>query len=222
MKKSIKFLASALLGLAAVACSSPEKMAEMAERVIVTSDPAVLEVVGGEIDATVTVTYPEDYFHPKAILEVTPVIVYEGGEQKMEPFMFQGEKVEDNYQVVPSAGATITKDLHFTYVPGMEKCHLELRGVASHKKDKIDLPTKKVADGANTTYMLVCQKGKLDLLPQNVQHLQNIGNISDVLFSYASINQTDIFILQSARRQQRLVRTALPVSTVSSLLTLLP
>ena len=33
MKKSIKFLAIAL-GLAAVACSSPEKMAEQAENVI--------------------------------------------------------------------------------------------------------------------------------------------------------------------------------------------
>ena len=53
MKKSIKFLAAAILGLAAVACSSPEKMAEMAERVIVTSNPAVLEVVGGEISADI-------------------------------------------------------------------------------------------------------------------------------------------------------------------------
>ena len=60
MKKSIKFLAAAILGFAAVACSSPKKMAEMAENVIVKCDPAVLEVVGGEIDATVTVTYPED------------------------------------------------------------------------------------------------------------------------------------------------------------------
>ena len=171
MKKTIKLMAAAILGIAAISCSSPEKMAEMAENVIVKCEPAVLEVIGGEIDATVSVTYPEDYFHPKAILEVTPVIVYEGGEQKMEPFMFQGEKVEDNYQVVPSAGATITKDLHFTSVPGMEKCHLELRGVASHKKDKIDLPTKKVADGANTTYMLVCQKGKLDLKADNYQEI---------------------------------------------------
>ena len=157
MKKSIKFLAAAILGFAAVACSSPKKMAEMAENVIVKCDPAVLEVVGGEIDATVTVTYPEDYFHPKAILEVTPVIVYEGGEAKMQPFMFQGEKVKDNYQVVPSEGATVTKKVHFDYVPGMEKCHLELRGTVRYKANSTDLPTKKVADGANTTYMLVCK-----------------------------------------------------------------
>ena len=171
MKKGIKFLSAAILGIAAVACSSPEKMAEMAENVTVKCNPAVLEVVAGEIDATVSVTYPEDYFHPKAILEVTPVIVYEGGEVKMEPYMFQGEKVQDNYQVVPSAGTTVTKKVHFAYAPGMEKCYLELRGTVKYKAKSIDLPTKKVADGANTTYMLVCQKGKLDLKADNYQEI---------------------------------------------------
>ena len=171
MRKNINFLFAVALGFAAIACSSPEKMAEMAENVIVKCEPAVLEVVGGEIDATVSVTYPAEYFHPKAVLEVTPVIVYEGGEVKMEPYMFQGEKVEDNYEVVPSDGATVTKKVHFEYVPGMENCYLELRGVVSHKKKTVDLPTKKVADGANTTYMLVCQKGKLDLKADGYQEI---------------------------------------------------
>ena len=170
MRKGIKFLSIAVLGVAA-ACSSPEKMAEMAENVIVKTEPAVLEVVGGEIDAEVSVTYPEDYFHPKAILEVTPVIVFEGGEVAMEPYVFQGESVKDNYEVVPSAGSTVTKNVHFDYVPGMEKSYLELRGVVKYKNKSVDLPTKKVADGANTTYMLVCQKGKLDLKADNYQEI---------------------------------------------------
>ena len=89
----------------------------------------------------------------------------------MEPYMFQGEKVEDNYEVVPSAGATITKKVHFEYVPGMEKCYLELRGVVSHKNKSTDLPSKKVADGANTTYMLVCKNGKLDLKADGYQEI---------------------------------------------------
>ena len=171
MKKSIKFLSAAILGLAAVACSSPKKMAEMAENVTVKCVPAVLEVVGGEINADVAVTYPEDYFHPKAILEVTPVLVYEGGEAKMTPYVFQGEKVQDNYEVVPTAGTTVTKKVNFTYVPGMEKSYLELRGVVKYKNKSVDLPTKKVADGANTTYMLVCKKGKLDLKADNYQEI---------------------------------------------------
>ena len=171
MRKNINFLSALVLGFAAIACSSPEKMAEMAENVTVKCEPAVLEVVGGEIDATVSVTYPEDYFHPKAILEVTPVIVFDGGEVKMESFMFQGEKVQDNYEVVPSAGKTVTKKVNFEYAPGMENCYLELRGVVSHKKKSVDLPTKKVADGANTTYMLVCKKGKVDLKADNYQEI---------------------------------------------------
>ena len=172
MKKAIKLFSAAILGLAAVACSSPEKMAEMAENVTVKCEPAVLEVVAGEIDATVTVTYPADYFHAKAILEVTPVVVFEGGEAKMEPFVFQGEKVQDNYEVVPSAGSTVTKKVNFTYAPGMENSYLELRGVVKYGKGKTaDVPSKKVADGANTTYMLICKNGVLDLKADNYQEV---------------------------------------------------
>ena len=186
MRKLINFMAAAVLGIAAIACSSPEKMAEMAENVTVKCEPAVLEVIGGEINATVSVTYPEDYFHPKAILAVSPVIVYEGGEVKMEPYMFQGEKVEDNYQVVPSAGSTVTKSVKFEYVPGMENCYLELRGVVSHKKDQIDLPTKKVADGANTTYMLICKKANLPLKADNYQEIIKQTEEGQVLYQINS------------------------------------
>ena len=189
MRKGFKFMLAAVLGIAAVSCGSPEKMAEMAENVIVKCEPAVLEVKGGNIDATVSVTYPEDYFHPKAILEVTPVIVYEGGEQAMEPFMFQGEKVKDNYDVVPSDGTTITRNVHFTYVPGMEKCYLELRGTASYKAKSADLPSKKVADGANTTYMLVCQKGKVDLKADGYQEVIKQTAEGQILYN---INSADV------------------------------
>ena len=193
MRKGIKFLSAVVLGLAAAACSSPEKMAEMAENVIVKCDPAVLEVVAGSIDATVSVTYPADYFHPKAVLEVTPVIVYAGGESKMAPFMFQGEKVKDNYQVVPSEGATVTKKVHFDYVPGMEKCFLELRGTVLYKANSTDLPTKRVAEGANTTYMLVCKDGKVDYKADGYQEIIKQTAEGQILYqinsSYVRNNQ---------------------------------
>ncbi len=189
MKKITRILSFAILGAAIVACGSPEKMAKMAENVTVKCNPAVLEVVGGEINADVTVTYPEDYFHPKAILEVTPVIVYEGGEVAMEPFVFQGEKVKDNHQVIPSDGTTIAKKVNFKYVPGMEKCYLELRGTARHKAKYVDLPSKKVADGANTTYMLVCQKGKVDLKADGYQEIIKQTAEGQILYN---INSADV------------------------------
>ena len=190
MKKSIRLFSAAVLGAAAIACSSPEKMAEQAENVLVSCDPAVLEVKAGVIDANVTVTYPADYFHPKAILEVIPVIVYDGGEAKMESYFFQGTKVEDNYEVVPEEGATITKPVHFEYAEGMENCHLELRGVVKYKADKTDLPTKKVADGANTTYMLVKKDSKcaVDFKADNYQETIPMPVEGQILYTINSAN----------------------------------
>ena len=186
MKKIIKSFFAVIIALGAAACSSPEKMAEMAENLTISCEPAVLEVVGGKIDADVTVTYPADYFHPKAILEVTPVIVYEGGEAKMEPFMFQGEKVKDNYQVVSADGSTITKKVSFDYAPGMEKCYLELRGTVKYKTTSTDLPSKKVADGANTTYMLVCKNGRVDYKADNYQDVINQTAEGQILYNINS------------------------------------
>ena len=174
MRKQIKNLAMAVVAIAAVGCASPEKMAEMAESVTVTCDPSPLEVVAGKIDATVSVTYPADYFHKKAILEVTPVIVFDGGEAKMTPFMYQGEKVKDNYTVVSSDGQTVTEKVHFDYVEGMEACHLELRGVVKYKARTWDLPIKKVADGANTTYMLVALGGKAGHVAYKADNYQEV------------------------------------------------
>ena len=120
MKRILNLILAVTVAVAAVSCSSIEKMAKLAENVTVECAPSPLEAVAGQINPLVAVTYPADYFHPKAILEVTPVIVYEGGEQAGETLVYQGEKVKNNYKVVPSDGATVKENLHFTFVPGME------------------------------------------------------------------------------------------------------
>ena len=152
MKKTL-FLLAALALLAA--CSSQDKMTKQAENIKIECIPPVLEVINGTIDATVSVTYPDGYYNPGVVMEVTPVIVYEGGEASMKPFKYQGENVRANYKVISSKGQKVTENIHFDYVEGMEKCFLELRGKVLAKGKSIPLPTKKVADGANTTYMLV-------------------------------------------------------------------
>ena len=159
LMKSLKFLAAAAMIAATMSCASIDKMAKMAENVKVTCDPGVLEAVNGSVDAVVSVNYPADYFNPKAIVEVTPVLVYEGGEAKMKPFVYQGVKVKDNYKVVSSEGQTVKENVHFDFVEGMEKSRLELRAIARKGDKYINLPTKKVADGVNNTYMLVKRSG---------------------------------------------------------------
>ncbi len=81
MKRILNLLALSALVLAGASCnkSNADQMT-MAENVIVTCTPAVLEVVAGNIPVQMSVSYPKGYFHPKASMVVTPVLVYEGGQ----------------------------------------------------------------------------------------------------------------------------------------------
>ncbi len=161
MKKNLfKILTVAIIGISAISCSNPSKMAKDAQLVSVQNNPKVLEVIADEITATYTMNFPEGYFHPKAILEVVPVLVYQGGEVAAPAFKLQGEKITDNYQAIPLAGGKASNTVKFAYKPGMEASHLEIRVSVWNKDKKIDFPAPyKLADGANITYKLVHTSG---------------------------------------------------------------
>ena len=184
MKKIFNVFMIAAAGLfVATSCGSPKKMAESADLVSVTCNPQVLEVVAGNIKADVSVTFPEDFFHPKAVVEAVPVLVYNGGEKVLQPVMLQGEDVTENYQTVPEAGATISKTFEFPYIEGVEKSHLELRMTVLHKDKRIPFTAPyKVADGANTTYMLVKTDGTLAYAPDAYQAVIPEQNEAQILY----------------------------------------
>ena len=186
MKKYLLLASAALL---TVACASPEKMAKMADNVKVDCVPPVLEVTAGSIDAQITATYPKDYFNPNVVLEVTPVLVYEGGEVALKPFKYQGENVKNNYKVVSKDGQKVTEKVHFDYVEGMEKSYLELRGKVLAGKKTFNLPVRKVADGANTTYMLVKGDGVVAFKPDNYQEV--ISTATEGQIKYL-VNSSDV------------------------------
>ena len=140
-------------------------------------------MIAGNIKADVTVTFPEDFFHPKAIVEVVPALVYDGGETVLDPVMLQGEDVTENYQVVAETGGTITKTFEFAYEEGMENSHLELRMTVIHKDKRIPFTAPyKVADGANTTYMLVKTSGSLAYAPDAYQAIISEQNEAQILY----------------------------------------
>ena len=184
MKKIFNVLMIAAAGLfITTSCGSPKKMAESAEEVSVSSNPQVLEVIAGNIKADVTVTFPEDFFHPKAIVEVVPVLVYNGGEVALDPVMLQGEDVTENYETVPEIGGTVKKTFEFEYAEGMENSHLDLRMTVIHKDKRIPFTAPyKVADGANTTYMLVKTDGSLAYAPDAYQAIIPEQNEAQILY----------------------------------------
>lgn len=168
----IKSFIVAVSAFAMISCDSPSKMAELADQITFKCNPEVLEVVAGAIEADITVNFPAEFFHPKAIMEVTPVLVYLGGEVAYHPFIYQGEKITDNYRLVSEDGAQIREKVAFKYVPGMEKSHLELRGKVLYKDKVYNVAEAfKIADGANTTYMLVNTDGVAKFAKDNYQEV---------------------------------------------------
>ena len=78
MKLSVVLVAGAL---AFSSCNCFKKMAKNRDEVNLTVNPEVLTLNNGFVAADINVTFPESYFNKKAVVKVTPVIVFEGGEE---------------------------------------------------------------------------------------------------------------------------------------------
>ena len=144
-----------LVALVAVLTSCGSKMGELSSDYF-TVTPQVLEAVGGKVPATINGKFPEKYFNKKAIVEVTPVLKWEGGEARGQAAVFQGEKVEGNDQTISyKMGGNYTMKTSFDYVPEMAKSELFLEFKATKGKKTIVIPAVKVADGVISTSAMV-------------------------------------------------------------------
>ena len=147
------FACAAVVALSS--CSS--KMGAMKSEYF-TVTPGVLEVVGSEVPVTVDGKFPAKVFKKKAVLTVTPVLKYEGGEAMAEPVTFQGVKVRGNDRVISyDNGGSFKTRMNFDYVPQMEDAELYLRFVVSKGSKTYSLPDVKIADGCIATSQLYRQ-----------------------------------------------------------------
>ena len=109
-------------------CNCFKKMAKNREDINLTCTPEVLVLNNGKVDADITVTFPEKYFNAKAVVKVTPVIVFEGGEVAGTTQYFQGSKVDENYTVIDKKnGGNYTMHVSFPYDDRMACSELQLR-----------------------------------------------------------------------------------------------
>ena len=149
MLKKISFLLSLVAVVLFSSCSS--KMKGLSSEYF-TVTPQVLEVVGGEIPVTIDGKFPEKFFKKKAVLTVTPILKWEGGELSAESMTFQGEKVQGNNRTISyKEGGNFTMKTKFDYAPEMAKSALYLAFTVSSGKKSYTLPEVKVADGCIAT-----------------------------------------------------------------------
>ena len=150
-----KFLLPFLVLAAIFAFSScSNKLKPLAEEYI-KAQPQPLEAIGGKVPVTINATFPAKWFNKNAVVTVTPVLRYEGGEAWGTAYTYQGEKVKGNNQVIPQkAGANVTMKSAFTYKPAMKKSELYLTFDAKIKNKTVKLPDVKIGEGVIATSAL--------------------------------------------------------------------
>lgn len=152
MKKSL-FFVSVLAAAMLTSCGKPVAPEQ------VTVNPSPLTVVGDKVNADITGTFPVKKFSKKAIVTITPVLKYEGGETLGAPVTYVGEKAKENGKTVSyKQGARYKQTASFDYVPAMAKSELYLRFTAKNGNKEVVIPDMKVADGVVATAKLADAK----------------------------------------------------------------
>ncbi len=151
--KNFKFILMAAASVAVLSsCSKLGKLTN--ENFTVTPTP--LEAIGGEVPVTINGTIPVKYMKKKAVVTVTPVLKYEGGEAVGQSATFQGEKVEGNAtKVFYKEGAVYTMKNNFTYVDPMLQSELYARFDAKLGKKTVSIPEVKIGYGVLATSQLL-------------------------------------------------------------------
>jgi len=119
-----------------------------------TVTPQVLVSEGGKVNATVDGNFPAKAFPTTAIVTITPVLKYNGGEATGTPITLQGAKVKGNNKVIAKTGGTFSVSSVFNYIPDMAKSELYLRFTTTIGKKVVAIPEIKVADGVISTETL--------------------------------------------------------------------
>ena len=156
MKHSSKLYLSVALA-SGVLLTSCNKLGELsADNFTVTPSP--LEAVAGQVPVTINGRFPEKYMKRKAVVTVTPVLRYEGGETAGQPATFQGEKIQGNDQEISyKVGGNYTMKNTFDYVDAMatSELYLTFDAKVGRKQKSVEVPDVKVADGVIATSELL-------------------------------------------------------------------
>ncbi len=189
--KNLKNLAIFMFAAAVLSsCGGLNKMVKEADQVGYTVTPEVLEMHGGDVDVTVDVNYPAKYFNKKAIVTLTPVLKYEGGETELESIVLQGQDVtENNKSISFDNGGKANYSDTFEYEDVMMRSELYVKATAAVKDKTADLGEVKLADGIIVTPQLVAKDPKVLLFPNHFKQIVPESYEADIKYI---INRADV------------------------------
>jgi tetratricopeptide (TPR) repeat protein len=190
MKKFRSYFILILAATVMSSCSGLNKMKKNANLVKYEVTPKVLETHGGQVEVTIKGSYPQKYFDKKTVLEITPVLTYEGGETAFDKVSKQGESVQQNNQAISNAsGGQFTYTSKIPYKDAMKMSQLVVRVKATRGTTKLDFETVKIADGVIATSTLTENHVKPIMMPNNYVRITPESKMADINYL---INQSDI------------------------------
>ena len=204
-----------LMALVVALSSCNNKLGELSSDYF-TVTPQVLEANAGKVPATIDGKFPEKYFNKKAVVEVTPVLRWEGGEAKGQPTVFQGEKVEGNAKTVNyKMGGDYTMKTSFDYVPEMAKSELYLEFKARIGNKDVEIPAVKIADGVISTSEMVEQTLATATPAQSKDAFQRIIAEQQEAAIYYLINSANICSNQMSSEEMKKLQEYIKLAATS-------
>ena len=100
------------------------------------------------------IIFPPQWFYKNAVIKITPVLRYSGGEAKGLLYTFKGEDVEDIEEgdvITYETGANEAIRSSFDYIPEMNKSELYLTFDVVIDGRAVKIDDMKVADGVIAT-----------------------------------------------------------------------
>ncbi len=171
--KGLSLMSVSLIALAG--CGGIGKMNKYVENIKYTVDPDPLIVQGDSVAVNINGNFPGKYFYKKAQVELTPTLVYTGGETAFKTAYFQGEGAVGNNTVIPyETGKAFNYSHKVAYTPSMETSELMVKILGKQGKDgkkQLEFTPVKIADGVITTPYLVVSDDKVLLAKDAFQRI---------------------------------------------------
>ncbi len=204
MKKIVKYgvlLMAAALTLSS--CNCFKKMSKNQDLISVSTNPELLTLVGGEIVTDVTVVFPAKYFNPKAIVRVTPMLVFAGGAIEGTPKYFQGEKVKDNYTVISkTSGGVFTQRIAFPWDPRARQSTLQLKVEGKcGAGDYVLGGVITVAEGVNTLQQDLAYADAMTLLADDFKRVTHETGSVNIMYE---VNRSNVHAGELSKAQTKL------------------
>ncbi|MCC8020077.1 MAG: hypothetical protein LIO85_09945 [Rikenellaceae bacterium] len=185
MKRLVKVGAMlAVIALTMSSCNCYNKMTKKIDEVKASANPELVTLKGSTVNTDITVTFPAGYFHKKATMRATPVLVFDEGEIAGTPKYLQGEKVKDNYTVISKTfGGSYTQAVSIPYDQRADLSTLELRiEVKCKNGDYLRIATIPVAKGVSTVQNSADWTANLSIMPDNFRRVTTISESADLVY----------------------------------------